>query len=177
MRLKWSNGGDVRRNNGRKRTLSAILAAATGLLCAAVLGLLFYGAMVYQTPESETDAQAQQEGGVLALAKAQLLGEQTVIVRYGGQDCTALERTYLLESGAQAKAITAEPAAYLERLSQEGYAPQLITGFTLAGMDAVYALRGEECLLAARHGDTVYLIAAQADEQAVYALGAEAYLE
>ena len=171
--------GALRKNNGKKRTASAILAAITGLLCAAVLGLLFYGAMVYQTPEAETPeaAQEQQEGGVLALAGAQLLGEQTAVVRCGGQNCTVLERTYLREGGAQARAITASPAAYMERLSQEGYVPQLITGFTLAGMDAVYALRGGECLLAARHGDTVYLIDAQADEQAVYALGAEAYLE
>ena len=155
------------------------MAAATGVLCAVVLGLLFYGAMVYQTPESgeSMTAQAQQEGGTLALAGAQLLSEQTVTVRYGGRDCTVLERTYLLESGAQAKAITASPAAYLERLSQEGYVPQLITGFTLAGMDAVYALRGGECLLAAQHGGSVYLIDAQADEQGIYALGAQAYLE
>ena len=144
-----------------------------------VLGLLFYGAMVYQTPDDNagTAVQAQQQGSALALAGAQLISEQTVAARYGGQDCVALERTYSLESGAQAKAITASTAAYLERLSQEEYVPQLITGFTLAGMDAVYALRGEECLLAARQGDMVYMISAGADEQAIYALGAQAYLE
>ena len=168
--------GEVKKNKGKKRTTGAILASVTGLMCAAVLGLLFYGAMVYQTPEAGEGA-APQAGGVLALAQAQLLSEKTVQVRYGGQDCTALERTYALESGAQVQSITASPAAYLERLSQEGYEPQLITGFTLAGMDAVYALRGGECLLAARQGEMVYMICAQANEQAVYALGAEAYLE
>lgn len=148
----------------------------TGLMCAAALALLFYGAMVYQTP-SVVESPAAQEDGVLAINQGQLLSENTASARYGGQDCTVLERTYALESGAQATAITASPAAYLERLSQEGYEPQLITGFSLAGMDAVYALRGGECLLAARQGNTIYMIGTAADEQAVYALGAQAYLE
>lgn len=149
-------------------------------LCAAVLSALFYGAMVYQAPEAadESAAQtAQQEGVKLALAGGQMLSEQTISVKYGGQTCTALIRTYRLEDGTQAEAITASPSAYLERLTQEGWTPQLITGFTLAGLDAVYALRGEECLLAARQGDAVYMIRAQADEQTAYALGAGACLE
>lgn len=148
-----------------------------GLLCALALGLLFYGAMVYQTPEGEADLPLTQAGGVLALSGAQLLSERTEEARYGGQTCKALVRTYQLESGAQAEAVSASPAAYLERLSREGYEPQLITGFTLAGMDAVYALRGGEGLLAARQGENVYMMIAQADEQTVYVLGAQAYLE
>ncbi|MBR3796335.1 MAG: hypothetical protein IKK34_09975 [Clostridia bacterium] len=164
----------MKRNKRGKWTAGAILASIPGLICVVVLGLLFYGAMVYQIPEEDI---AAQPGGVLALARAQLLGEQTEAVRYGGQTCTARVRTYQLENGAKAEAITASPAAYLERLSQEGYTPQLTAGFTLAGMDAVYALRGGACLIAAREGDTVYMIAADADEQAVYTMGAQAYLE
>lgn len=176
---KWSVRGALKAKK-RKKRVSGAIAAAVGFLCAAVLGALFYGAMVYQAPdvpESGMAADVQEEGGVLALEGGQLLSEQTVEAGYGGQTCTALVRTYRMEDGAQAEAITASPCAYLERLTQEGWTPQLITGFTLAGLDAVYALRGDECLLAARQGDTVYMIRAGADEQAAYALGAGACLE
>lgn len=161
----------------RRKRVSGAIASLIGFLCAAVLGLLFYGAMVYQAPESGMGADVQEEGGVLALSGGQMLSEQTVVASYGGQSCTTLVRTYRMENGTAAEAITAASPAYLERISQEGYTPQLITGFTLAGMDAVYALRGEECLLAARQGDTVYMIRTAADEQAAYAMGAGAYLE
>ena len=76
-------------------------------------------------------------------------------------------RRYALEDGTQAEAITAQPAAYIERLSEEKWTAQLITGFVLAGMDAVYAVRGEEALLCARAGDTVYAPLARAAEQAL----------
>ena len=62
-------------------------------------------------------------------------------------------------------------------MSQEGWQPQLITGFMLAGLDAVYATRGDECLLAARDGECVYLLRMAADEQRAYALGVSAMLE
>ena len=88
-----------------------------------------------------------------------------------------LVRRYALENGTQAEAITAQPAAYIERLSEEKWTPQLITGFVLAGMDAVYAVRGEEAMLCAREGDTVYALLSRADEQTLYALGASAAVE
>ena len=47
----------------------------------------------------------------------------------------------------------------------------------VAGLDAVCEARGQELALAARDGDCVYFIAAQASEQAMYALGASASLE
>ena len=115
--------------------------------------------------------------GVLTLAGASLVSEQTKAERRGGRDCTVLSRLYQLEDGKQAEAITAQPAAYIERLSEEGFTPQLITGFVLAGMDAVYAVRGEEAMLCAREGETVYLLLTRADEQTLYALGASAGLE
>ena len=89
----------------------------------------------------------------------------------------ALVRSYALDSGAKAEAITARPATYIERLSEEGYRPQLITGYTLAGMDAVYALRGDEAVLCARAGDTIFMLCVKTDERTVYSLGAGAYLE
>lgn len=163
----------------RKNRAAGVVTMLFGLICALVLGALFYGVMVYQHTGAVDDgaAGAQPRGGVLALSGAQLLEEQTVETQTGGQRCTALVRTYQLQNSKQAEAITASPAAYLERISQEGWTPQLITGFVLAEMEAVYALRGEECLLAAREGDTVYMLRAAADEQAAYALGAQAYLE
>jgi len=40
--------------------------------------------------------------------------------------------------------------------------------------DAVYARSGENAMLCARDGETVYMIIAQADEQTLYALGVDA---
>jgi len=162
----------------KRNWLSSAIAALLGFACALVLGFVFYGAMAYQLLDGSGEMQKTvQEGTYLALSGAQLLSEQTVQVEYGGVNCTATVRSYDLGGGAQAEAITAQPAAYIERLSQEGYTPQLITGFVLAGMDAVYALRGSEAALCARSGDTVFMLRAEADEQAVYSLGAGAYLE
>ncbi len=65
----------------------------------------------------------------------------------------------------------------MESLSEERFEPRLITGFMLAGMDAVYETRGDEALLASRDGDFVYLLRARATEQEIYALGVGARLQ
>ncbi|MBR2942148.1 MAG: hypothetical protein IKB82_01995, partial [Clostridia bacterium] len=88
--------------------------------------------------------------------------------------CMVTARTYRLENGTQVKAVTATPAAYLERLSAPGVQMQLITGFVIDGMDALYAVSGDTGLLAARSGDTVYMIEAPNDQQLLYELGAGA---
>ncbi len=162
----------------KKKWIFGAVSLLIGTACALVLGAVFYGAMAYQLAGGEAaQTGAAQAEGALALGDAQLVFEQTLQERHGGQDCTVLVRRYALEDGTQAEAISAQPAAYLQRMSREGWQPQLITGFVLAGLDAVYATRGEECLLAARDGEQVYMIRAGADEQAAYALGASAFLE
>ena len=81
---------------------------------------------------------------------------------------------YLLADGTRAQAITASPAAYIERMKQEGWQAQLVTGFAIGETDAVYARSGENAMLCAKDGETVYMIIAQADEQTLYALGVDA---
>ena len=51
---------------------------------------------------------------------------------------------------------------------------QLVTGFAIGETDAVYARSGENAMLCAKDGETVYMIIAQADEQTLYALGVDA---
>ena len=92
----------------------------------------------------------------------------------GGKTCDVLTRTYRLEGGAQVQAVTASPAAYIERMKEEGWPAQLITGFAIGPLDAIYAVSGENAMLCAQSGQTVYMILAQADENALYALGADA---
>jgi len=167
-------------SKNRKNWISSAIAALLGLSCALVLGFVFYGAMAYQLLDdggNEQRTAQEREVVKLALPGAQLISEQTVVQEYGAESCTALVRTYEFDGDLRVQAITAQPAAYIERLSAEGYTPQLITGFALAGMDAVYALRGEEALLCARSGDTVFMLCTGADEQTVYSLGAGAVLE
>ena len=153
-----------------------------GLLCALVMGALFYGAMVYQLAEDGTAPDAQrtaqvQTSGSLMLEGAQLLGEEALEERHGGQRCTVLVRRYQLEGGMQAEAITAQPAAYIERLSEEKWMPQMTTGYTLAGMEAILAVRGEEYMLCARQGETIYMLCMRGGEAQLGALGASAGLD
>ena len=101
-------------------------------------------------------------------------GESRERVQMGGKLCDVLTRTYLLADGTRAQAITASPAAYIERMKQEGWQAQLVTGFAIGEMDAVYARSGENAMLCAKDGETVYMIIAQADEQTLYALGVDA---
>ena len=183
-------------NRGKRLRIGGIISWLLGLLCALVLGAVFYGAMVYQLTGEETRAAQQTApqhtpaplaqglggdmlypGPLLAISGAQLAGETAEDVRFGGRMCRVIRRTYALPSGERSTAVSAYPAAYLERMAQESYVPQLITGFSLAGMDAVYALRGQDALLCARSGEYVYMIETAADEQSAYALGAAAYLE
>lgn len=166
-----------------------------GLACMLALGALFYGVMAHQLAGGEIAprTQAAQTGGVLKLNTAQLLSEQTQQARCGGQRCTVLERRYALENGGQVTAITASPAAYMERLSEEGWMPEQTTGLVLAGMEAICAVReepdaqgadvrehgetGTQALLCARYGETVYLLIAQGNGQELAALGETAQLE
>lgn len=158
--------------------IGSAISMLLGLACALVLGAVFYGAMAYQLLDEEKTEQTDKvSGGRLALSGAALLSEQTKTAEFGGETCSVLVRSYEMPDGARVEAITAQPEAYIERLSAEGYTPQLITGFTLAGMDAVYAVRGEESLLCARAGGQIFMLRAGAGEQSVYALGTGAYLE
>lgn len=177
--------------------LSGAISLLIGIACALALGAIFYGAMAYQLAGGEdggarqtqavqatpaplaqgADAAAMYPGALLTLSDAQLVNETAEDVRMGGTLCRVATRTYTLEDGTQAEAVSAYPGAYLERLSQEGFTPQLITGFVLARLDAAYAVRGQEGMLVARDGERVYMIRCAADEQLAYALGAAAYLE
>lgn len=168
-------------NAKKKRNwIGSAISALLGTACALVLGFLFYSAMAYQLLDDEGQANGTAQSGdnlSLALSGVQMISEQTVTGEYGGVLCSALVRSYKLDGGEKVEAITAQPAAYIERLSEEEYTPQLITGFVLAGMDAVYALRGDQAALCARSGNTIYMLCASADEQTMYALGAGAYLK
>ena len=150
-----------------------------GFACALILGALFYGTMVYQlSGENARAAQSALDAPLRALSLAMPLEEEHAAQEVvGGRMCSVTYRTYVREDGKKALAISAQGAAYFERLSQEGWTPLLITGFTLAGLDAVCYVRGEDSMLAARQGECVYLLMAQADEQELYALGAAAALE
>jgi len=183
------------RKNKKGFTISGAISALFGLCCALVLGGMFYAAMVYQlagndalqpavrtldTPAPLVQGQSAESlfpGALLALEGMQPVSETVQDVPAGGVVCRVVVRVYQTEDGAQAEAVSAYPEVYLERLAQEGFEPQLITGFTLAGLDAVYALSGSRCVLYAREGGCAYLLFAPADEQAAYALGAMACLE
>ena len=163
----------------KKNRFIGALVTLLGAVCALILCAVFYGTMVYQLAYRTDDAQTQsaETAKVLALGSGELESESRESVRMGGRLCDVLTRTYRLESGAQAQAITASPAAYIERMKAEGWQAQLVTGFAIGELDAVYAFGGGWAMLCAIDGETVYMIIAQADEQTMYALGAGAKLE
>lgn len=177
----------------RKRSrVAGALAALLGFVCALILGALFYGTMVYQLAgeedagpvreEAQPDSGAQAggvafPGRLLALGEGELTQEHTAEETVDGVRCTVVERVYTLGDGTRVSAVSASPAAYMARLAELGYVPQLVTGFALAELGAVCEARGQERLLAAREGDCVYFIAAEASEQTMLALGASATLE
>lgn len=161
--------------------LSRAIGATIGLACAAVLGAVFYGAMAYQlagsAPQGVQQAAKAGEYALLTLPDAQLMSEQTVQQEMGGAACTVTTRIYKTQDGLEVEAVCASPAAYIGRLADEKWTAQLITGFALAGMDAVYSLRGEEGMLSCRDGERIYMLRCAADEQTLYTLGALACLE
>lgn len=186
------------KRTGRKKSgrLTALAMGLLGLVCALVLFVIFYGTMVYQLSGEEgggaqrarlasspgplvqgAPASTQFPGALLALGEGALVEERIEETRAGGELCRVVTRRYELAGGGEALAVSAVPAAYLERLSEERFEPQLITGFVLAGMDAVYEVRGDEALLVGRDGEFVYLLRASVGEQEIYALGAGAELE
>ena len=158
--------------------LTRLFTALIALLCALVLGGLFYATMVYQlagegAAPSRTDSEAATLR-VISLGEGVLVREETGTQEIGGETCRVVTRDYTLDDGTGVLAISATPAAYMERLSQEGWTPQLITGFMLAELDAVYEQNGARAMLVAREGDAIYLIEAEVSEEALYALGAGA---
>lgn len=182
----------------KKRALTGILMGLVGLLCALLLGALFYGMMVYQlagidggaedgallaegTPaplEEGLPVQALFPGVLLALdpSMAQQTGITAQDVTVSGQVCRVITISYALEGGGTARAISATPEAYLGRLSDSGVQMQLMTGFVLAGLDALYAVQDGARMLAVRYGGCVYVLEAEADEQTLYELGAASAL-
>lgn len=182
------------RGKRKKSRVAGALAALLGFVCALVLGVLFYGTMVYQlagedrtapvqTASVDTPGGGAQAGGVafpgklLSLGEGELTDEQATQELVEGVRCTVVTRVYTLGDGTRALAVSATPAAYMAKLAELGYAPQLVTGFALAELGAVCEARDGELLLAARDGDFVYFIAAGASEQTMFALGSSATLE
>lgn len=184
--------------SGRKKQtwLAQALVALAGFLCALVLGGVFYATMVYQLAGESTEGQAasaqpaaiaplsqaesvqaQFPGPLLAISGGTLLLEQAQDVDVGGVRCRVVTRTYALADDRRVQAVSATPAAYLERLSAENWQAQLITGFVVGDMEAVYTLSGTRGMLSARDGAYIYMIEAEVDEQTLYALGTAAYLE
>lgn len=166
--------------NKRTNWLGSAVGALIGLLCALVLGAVFYGAMAYQLIGGRQETAAVAAAGpdaLLALADAQLLAQHTTQEEMGGEACTVTTRVYRTDAGLEIEAVSASPTAYIERLAQENWTAQLVTGFTLAGMDAIYSVRGDEALLSCRDAQRIYMLRARADEQTLYALGAGAVLE
>ncbi len=166
-----------------RREKRRLLADLLGFLCALILGGVFYAVMVYQLageePAEKKTARFVQNMPfpAMTLEGGTLISEEQKVVRMGGADCRTLTRVYAFEDGSQCQLISAAPAAYLERLALEGWTPQLITGFVMDDLEAVYALRGDRAVLAAQNGDFVYMIEAAADEQKLYALGTQARIE
>lgn len=182
----------------KKHALTGVLVGLMGLLCALLLGTLFYGMMVYQlagagggtggeaAPVKSTPAPLEEGLPIQALFPGERLtldtpsATQTGItaqdVTVSGQVCRVITISYALEGGGTARAISATPEAYLERLSDSGVQMQLMTGFVLAGLDALYAVQDGGRLLAVRYGGCVYVLEAEADEQTLYELGAASVL-
>ena len=162
-----------------KKWFSKAVGALVGLACALMLGALFYGAMAYQLSgePAQRNQEPGSESGLLALPGAQLLSEQTTNEEMGGEICRVTTRVYRLDDGVEVQAVSATPAAYIERLSAEKWTAQLVTGFSLAGMDAVYSVRGGEGMLSCRAGERIYMLCAAAQEQTLYTLGTQAVIE
>ena len=167
----------------KKSRWAGIWTALLGALCALVLCVIFYGTMVYQlADQTQTSARRAQSAvtadgypeKTLSIEGMTLLEEKKETVRMGGAECHIVTRVYAAENGLQATAVS---AAYIERLSAEGWQAQLVTGFVLGEEEAVYALRGSEGMLAARSGDAVYMLISAAQEQELYALGSQAKIE
>ena len=149
-----------------------------GLTCALIMGAVFYGAMAYQLSGGmEPEAPAATGDALLTLPGAQMRFEQTVLQEMGGETCTVTVRRYYMDGGLEIEAVSASPAAYIERLAREGWTAQLVTGFSLAGLDAVYSVRGGEGMLCCRGGERIYMLRAAADERTLYTLGTSARLE
>lgn len=169
------------KSNKREKWFARAVGTLLGIALALALFAVFYGAMAYQLAggkaQSAQQVAAAGEQALLALPDAQLISEQTAQLQMGGTLCTVTTRTYKTQDGLEVKAVSASPAAYIERLAEEKWTAQLITGFTLAGLDAVYSVRGEEGMLSARNGERVYLLCGAAGEQALHALGAGAVFE
>lgn len=163
----------------KRKWLQSATEMLIGLAFALALGAVFYGAMAYQlgSDTQEEMHQSAPEGALLSLPDAELRFEQTVQQEMGGEICTVTVRRYHAHDGVEIEAVSAEPASYVERLAREGWTAQPVTGFSLAGLDAVYSVRGEEGVLSARNGERIYMLRAAADEQRLYTLGASAYLE
>ena len=161
-----------------KFTLQSAIGALLGLAFALALGAVFFSVMAYQLAGQQPDAQrVHAADALLAVADVELVSEQTAAQEMGGESCTVTTRLYRTADGLEIEAVSASPTAYVQRLSQEAWAAQLVTGFTLAGLDAVYSVRGEERMLSARDGERIYMLRAAVDEQALYVLGTGTYIE
>ena len=165
----------MRAKKKRNRLVGALM-TLLGVACALILCAVFYGTMVYQLA-GENGESAPAAAGTLALDAGTPVDESRESVRMGGKTCDVLTRTYQLEDGTQVQAVTASPAAYVERLKAENWQAQLVTGFVLGSLDAIYAVGGENAMLCAQSGEHVYMLIAETDESALYALGLNAVFE
>ncbi|MFR2149756.1 MAG: hypothetical protein ACLS7Z_03885 [Christensenellales bacterium] len=141
-----------------------------GVVCALILCALFWHDGHQLAEEARSAAPTGEPGAERrnAEAKAAKTAGWAAKPATCGHDVS-------VEGGAGATDFS--PAAYIERMKEEGWQAQLITGFAIGPLDAIYAVSGENAMLCAQSGQNVYMILAQADENALYALGADAVFE
>ncbi len=122
-----------------------------------------------RTPEQ---AQAYFPAPLLTLAGEAPMGVAAQDLRAGTTSCRVVTLTYARADGSQVRCVSATPAAYLNTLTDAGFAPAAMDGARLRGLDALrLSGGGGSGALVAQDGDVVYLLLGPDDPQALLALG------
>ncbi|MBQ9010037.1 MAG: hypothetical protein IJ088_12025 [Clostridia bacterium] len=184
----------------QKRITPGLFVGALILLVVALTGAaVFYGFMVYQSApeegkETQTPAMASELDPARLLPQTSPVpGEPVprVILRnlqYAGQsdvresdpEYTVMSNHYQMQDGRSVHTMTAWPPVWLETLAGTGMVPQLITGFTIGSLPAVYYSNGVQSMLIAREDPYIFAIHVEGEDgdgQTAYALGVMATIE
>ena len=186
--------------NTRKRLTAGTIAGALILLVVVLAAAAaFYGFMVYQSASEDGESMAVKSAGLdpaglfprtspvpgepvprVVLRNTSYVGQHRGEGKILDQDCTQIVDSYVLEDGRTVRVITAWPPAWIETLAGSGWVPQLITGFNIGELPAVYYVNGTQSMLIAREDPYIYVIQVEGEDvdgQTVYALGVLASIE
>lgn len=173
----------------RKHILGHFLGDLFWYILAIFVAVFLAGLVVYQNEPSENLMQSESIFTMLSQRETEDVPAELPTIEelsdyfesqnrdsgeINGERYERFIRSYLLPDGRRIRVMRVSSAAYMEMLALSDWVPEIISGYVIGDLPAVYYTSSSGTMLAAREGNLLYIIELYGDDtdgQTIYTLG------